>query len=32
VAGGLIVYGLAALLTGATSIEDLNRILRRRTA
>ena len=32
VAGGLIVYGLAALLTGATSIEDLNRIFRRRTA
>jgi putative peptidoglycan lipid II flippase len=32
VAGGLVVYGLAALLTGAVSGEDLQRILRRRAA
>ena len=32
VAGGLAVYGLAALLSGAVSRDELNRILRRRAA
>jgi putative peptidoglycan lipid II flippase len=32
VAGGLILYGLAALLSGAARRDDLNRLLRRRAA